>query len=107
MLTSLEGARRITQGMRATGTRRNDDQTLLDPRIMTQCGYTRTGDIVRYRGKDIQPPPYRLERRTNMGDIARTRKITWAEMALMRVLTYPTARKLPWFGNPPGLDRGS
>ena len=29
-----------------------------------------------------------------------------AEMALLRLLTFPPARALPWFGNPPGLDRG-
>ena len=107
MLTSLEGARRLTSGMRATGIRRNDDQTLLDSSVMAGFGFARrSNDVVRYRGTDIKPRPYTLERKTNRGDIAATSRITWAEMALLRLLTFPPARALPWFGNPPGLDRG-
>ena len=36
--------------------------------------------------------------------VYRTRKITWAEMALLRLLTHPPYRWRPAFGNPPGLD---
>ena len=43
------------------------------------------------------------------GHIYRTRRVTWAEMALLRLLTDPSrsaseTRALPFFGNPEGFD---
>ena len=52
---------------------------------------------------------YKLARATNSakGHIFRTRRITWAEMALLRLLSDPASdgpRALPYFGNPEGFD---
>ena len=44
-----------------------------------------------------------LARKTNRGDIARTEQITWAEMAMLRLLTnWDRARRMPSYGNPRG-----
>ena len=100
LLTPLGGAISLTQQMREHGILRNDDQQLLDPKVMGRDRH----DTVRYRGKDLLSPPYVLARKTNVGDIFGSPSMSWAEMALLRLLTEPSARARPAFGNPPGVD---
>jgi len=103
LLTSLDGARRLTRLVREHGIQRNDDQQLLDPKVMG----TRVGKLqVRELQKRKESRPWTLARATNhhTGHIFRTRRITWAEMAMLRALTDPAARRLPSFGAPGFTD---
>jgi len=105
MLTSLAGATRLAQLIRRFGIVKNNDQQLLDPHVM-QRGH---GDAGRHIATEMLPAteqPWELGRRTNRGDMLATREITFAEQALLRLLTDPAARSLPAFGNPPGTDTG-
>ena len=47
---------------------------------------------------------YDLARATNKGDMSRSVRISWAEMAMLRLLTHKPARQLPAFGTPPDTD---
>jgi len=104
LLTSLAGARLLIERVRDFGIRRNDDQQLLDGRIMGG-GIRVLRKSVKFLPKD-RPRPWRLGRATNHheGHIYRTRRITWAEMALLRALTHPPSRALTSFGNPAFTD---
>lgn len=53
--------------------------------------------------------PWVLGRAPNAasGFIWRSRRMTWAEMALLRLLTLPGSRQLPLHGNPTVVGRGS
>jgi hypothetical protein len=58
--------------------------------------------------KGPAPRGYSLFRTTNAasGHIYKSRKLTWAEYALLRLLSDPSgqARRSPSFGNPEGFD---
>ena len=104
LLISLEGARLLTTRVREYGIRKNDDQQLLDERIMG--GGIK---VLRHKIKALpkgSPLPWRLGRATNHheGHIYRSRRITWAEMALLRALTHAPSRAMPSFGNPSFTD---
>ena len=79
--------------MRAT------DQQLLNPATM---GNRHTVSKFLHHQKWPERP-WILGRSPNSADghIWRTRKITWAEMAMMRLLTLKGSRQLPLHGNPP------
>ena len=98
-LTPLTGAQRLLRLLQRCGILKNDDQQLFDPRVMaTSCGETH--NLLRHQ--DSIKGAFRLTRGTNRGDITSSRHITYAEMALLRLLTVAAARKLPAYGNPPG-----
>jgi len=103
LLISLDGAKLITHRVREVGICKNDDQQLLDGRIM---GVSVAKYKVQYNWPKNEPRPWHLSRPTNAksGHIHRTRRITWAEMALMRMMNHPPARGLPSFGNPAFSD---
>lgn len=108
-ITSLSGAARILKLMRLFGMRRNDDQQLGDPRIMGD-GF-RMREFTKVSDKHARAEVYALGKGTNAmsaGSIGRTRKVTWAEVALLRLISTggPSsyARKLPRFGGPDGSD---
>ena len=90
LLLSLAGARRVTEKIRQYGIMRNDDQQLLHGDIMKL--------VVEKRPKSHA---WRLGRPTNAasGHIFRSRKITWAEVAMLRLISDPKARSLPSFGS--------
>ena len=91
----------ITTRMRLVGIRKNVDQELLDHRVL---GHVVGRHLNQYKFSKPAERPIRLGRRTNKGDIASSRMITWAEMALMRLATGVSARELPYLGNPPNTD---
>lgn len=98
MLTSLEGARTLVRLMSEHGIVRSTDQQLLDPRTMRQQHSVRKFlEHVRWSTR-----PWVLGRAPNAanGFIWKTRRMTWAEMALLRLLTLPGSRALPLHGNP-------
>jgi hypothetical protein len=96
LLTSLHGARRLTQRMLQYGIRRNDDQQLTDARTMQHAvGIYRT-----YHSQSKEHRPWWQGRRTNMGDIMASDGMTWTEMQLLRLATNPAARRLPAYGSP-------
>ena len=90
LLLSLAGARRVTEKIRQYGIMRNDDQQLLHGDIMKL--------VVEKRPKSHA---WRLGRPTNAasGHIFKSRKITWAEVAMLRLISDPKARSLPSFGS--------
>ena len=100
LFTSLNGARGLLARMQALGIWRADDQTLGDARVLRR----EETDHKRISGHDLPTRPYHLARATNSGDIIATRKMSWTEMNLLRLLTSPGARQLPNFGNPDGVD---
>ena len=105
MLTSLAGATRLAHLIQRVGIVKNNDQALLDPRVLLRGRQ----DLGRHIATEVLPAakqPWELGRPTNGGDILATREITFAEQALLRLLTDPAARSLPSFGNPPGTDTG-
>ena len=110
-LTSLAGARQIMRGIRRYGIVKNDDQTWLDPSVnhnMHSAARRRRPELT----KAGEGKPWELGRHTNRGSIAGTRRLTWAEVAMVRLLTsakngsarHPNPWTLPLFGNPPGSD---
>lgn len=120
MMTSLAGARRLVAKVRKHGILKNDDQQLLDNKIMGQIvskknacfnrkPCDRGGPEAAGGAPEAERPPccWVTGRTTNRGDISATPSLTWAELALLRLLTRsPTARSLPNFGNPPGAEFG-
>ena len=85
LLLSLAGARRVTEKIRQYGIMRNDDQQLLHGDIMKlvvekRPKFTRCGSGAR---------------RTPPGHIFKSRKITWAEVAMLRLISDSKARSLP------------
>jgi hypothetical protein len=100
LLIPLAGARQLVRLVRSHGIVRNDDQQLLDGRGMG------TFNVRRYR-KYGPEPPFTIVRPTNSqeGHIRRSRKMTWAELALLRLITNPVAaRGMLSFGNPRDTD---
>lgn len=57
-------------------------------------------------GDTAKPRPWTLGRPTNAasGHIFRTRRITWAEMAMLHLLTKPSYRAARSYGNPTFTD---
>ena len=106
LLTSLAGATRLAQLMRRVGVVKNNDQMLLDPRVL-QRGRADAGRFIATEVLRAAEQPWELGRPTNGGDMLATREITFAEQSLLRLLTAgPAAHSLPSFGNPPGTDTG-
>ena len=100
-MTSRRGAQTLVAGMRRQGIWRADDQTLFDTTLL----HRPASDFkLRFTDRKLQPRPYALARATNQGEIVSTRRMTWTEMALLRLLTSPRARHLPNFGNPDGVQ---
>ena len=111
LLLSLEGARRLVSLVREHGIVKNDDQQLLDPRSMggafrvRRFHGARGGRNARGGGSaSAHPPPWSLARPTNNGIIHRSRRLTWAELALLRLLTRSPRAADPSFGNPRDTD---
>eukprot|EP00326_Haptolina_ericina_P003683 CAMPEP_0181217848 /NCGR_PEP_ID=MMETSP1096-20121128/27371_1 /TAXON_ID=156174 ORGANISM="Chrysochromulina ericina, Strain CCMP281" /NCGR_SAMPLE_ID=MMETSP1096 /ASSEMBLY_ACC=CAM_ASM_000453 /LENGTH=192 /DNA_ID=CAMNT_0023310009 /DNA_START=268 /DNA_END=842 /DNA_ORIENTATION=- len=99
MLTSLEGATKMLRLLRLRGIMRSTDQQLLDPRTMGN-----NHRVLKFFGHfHWRKRPWVLARAPNSaaGLIWRSRRMTWAEMALLRLLTLPGSRALPLHGNPP------
>ena len=101
IMTSLAGARYITEKMRKYGIRKNVDQQLLDHRVL---GHRVGRHLNLYKFSSPTERPFRLGRRTNKGDIGKSRMLSWAEMALLRLVTDPRTRALASYGNPPNTD---
>ena len=99
LLTSLSGATLLLALLREKGLVRATDQQLLNPATM---GNRHTVSKFLHHQKWPERP-WILGRSPNSADghIWRTRKITWAEMAMMRLLTLKGSRQLPLHGNPP------
>lgn len=107
LFTSLQGAKRLLAGMRRQGIWRADDQTLADRTLLYRDPHEERVFVDGGAKKNelgLTPVPWFLHRKTNAGDIIGTRRMTWAEMALLRLLTAPEARSLPNFGNPSGVE---
>ena len=78
---------------------KNVDQQFNTPAIMGVRLLRHTGRKLRREAEMA----WTLARKTNRGDIARTEQITWAEMAMLRLLTnWDRARRMPSYGNPRG-----
>ena len=105
LLISLAGARMMVNRVRETGIRKNDDQQMLDERLMPGITIERRMRVGRSLERGL-PKPWVLGRSTwsSKGHIYRSRRITWAEMAMLKALTYPPSRRLPSFGNPDFTD---
>ena len=102
-LTSLQGARHMVRTFRERGIYRNDDQQVFD------STYFRTKYVWRYPRNALKAErvePYVLRRKTNTGDIQATRVLSFAETALLRLVTNPAARSMPLFGNPQYTESG-
>ena len=98
-LTSYEGARHLLQVFDEVGIRKNIDQMINIERTL--------GDRHKVRRwlapTKWKPRPWVLGRTTNSatGHIWRSRRMTWTELAMLRLLTRQReARLLPRFGNP-------
>ena len=120
LMLHSQGAARLVRGLRRHGIRRAADQQLFDPMqqllegpggLVGRKAGARTDQrraVLRYRGREFEksggPPPYRLARVANTGDIMSTPRVSWAEAALLRLQTVPAARRWPGFGNPPATD---
>ena len=112
MMLSLAGAERTIGLLRRYGMVRSDDQQLLDSQLMAghivlkplwKCG----DECYRaQRGKNNPKLPWLAARPVNTGDIRRTSQISWAEMAMLRLLTGARAASLPLYGVPTGADVG-
>jgi hypothetical protein len=102
---------------------KNDDQQLLDPRVMgvavstlKQCKQecyhpSKWRNATWLKNWAPAPgetrPPWVIGRPTNRGDIRVSPGLTWAELALLRLLTRsPSATEMPNYGNPPGAEFG-
>lgn len=103
IMTSIDGARRLVRLLVDAGIMRSDDQQLLDPMIMGN-----RHKVISFRSRargDGSQRPWILRRKTNRGHITQTRIMTWAEVALIRLLTrgasYTGSQS---FGNPSGFD---
>ena len=111
MLTSLRGATTLVQKIQQHGILANDDSQLLDVHYM---GHRRSLAVsclaICYRRwrrpGDTRQPPWVIGRKTNSGDIAATRSLSWAEIALLRVATQSPSAALPLLGQPPGVEFG-
>ena len=106
-LTSLAGARLLVELMRAAGVRKSIDQQLLDPAVMgsaTGRYHTVAHIPAQQKGVAWKARPWVLGRQANSADghIWRSRRFTWTEMAMLRMLTQGTAtvRRLRLHGNP-------
>ena len=98
-LTSLEGAKALLRRLQRVGLVKNVDQQFNTPAIMGVRLLRHTGRKLRREAEMA----WTLARKTNRGDIARTEQITWAEMAMLRLLTnWDRARRMPSYGNPRG-----
>ena len=110
MVTSLAGARELMGLIERYGILRSDDQQLLNAYIMGTRDVQPTHATAQLLPRPAGPLPkgYKLARMTNSakGHIFRTRRITWAEMALLRLISDRSGevRTLPSFGNPEGFD---
>lgn len=122
-MTSLAGARRVTSLVDRLGMLKNDDQQLLNPKVMGHTVSTwrscnqvcyhpaRWRNASRFDNGSAIPfdkrPPWVIGRATNRGDIRVSPALTWAELALLRLLTRSSgATALPNYGNPPGAEFG-
>ena len=84
-LTSLEGARHLLKTLQSSGIRKSIDQQFNDPRVMGR----------RHRVHAVTSSfawrvrPWILGRSPNSADghIYKTRRMTWTELALLRLLT--------------------
>lgn len=98
-LTSLEGAKALLRALQRVGIVKNADQQFNTPHIMNV-------QLLRHSGHKLKGEAemaWKLARKTNYGDIARTERISWAEMAMLRLLTnWDRARSMPSYGNPRG-----
>lgn len=97
LLTSLAGARALLSMLETKGIVRATDQQLLTPRFMHPTRHS----VRKYHEHFRWPTrPWVLGRAPNAanGFIWRTRRMTWAECSLLRLLTMPGARALPMHG---------
>ena len=107
MLTSLNGSRLLLRLLRERGILRATDQQLLNPKTMDksqQPAHQVRKFLEHFRWAER---PWVLARAPNSADgfIWRTRKMTWAEVAMLRLLTLPGSRSMPLHGNPPLPER--
>ena len=90
LLTSLEGARVLHDAMRRAGVRKSIDQQMLDPAVMGSVT-ARPHSVLKWgsahkKGLAWKSKPWVLGRVANSaeGNIWRTRRFTWTEMAMLR-----------------------
>ena len=90
LLTSLDGARVLHDAMRRAGVRKSIDQQMLDPSIMGSIT-GRPHTVLKWgsaheNGASRKTRPWVLGRAANSaeGNIYRTRRFTWTEMAMLR-----------------------
>lgn len=84
-ITSLDGAASILEGVRRYGIQKNSDQTLNDPAINLHSHSVQR--MLRGALADERKPPWNLERNPNSGNIKSTRRMTPAEVTLLRLLS--------------------
>ena len=114
-MTSLAGAQHVVSKMRCFGMLRSDDQQLffsrdgiMGHRVNRPC-FRCTAKCYRRRvpwALNDTRVPWLVGRRTNSGDITSTAQITWAELAMLRLLTKSPVALLPSHGLPLGADVG-
>ena len=109
LLTSLQGARKIVSKIEELGMLKNDDHQLLDSKVMGTVVHTDRSCAMRCYGPKKyanSTRPFTIGRLTNHGDIAAAQKLTWAEVALLRILTRSPRAAEPLFGLLPGAEVG-
>eukprot|EP00966_Prymnesium_polylepis_P138268 3195281-Prymnesium_polylepis.1 len=112
MMLSLAGAERTIGRLRRYGMVRSDDQQLLDTQLMAghivlKPKWMCNDECYRPKKGENNPKlPWLAARPVNTGDIRQTQQITWAEMAMLRLLTGARAASLPLYGVPRGADIG-
>ena len=116
MMSSLSGATRIVDAMRRTGMVKSDDQQLTNSAVMghhvrappfaclIHC--YRVQQHGRNYSDDDERQPWRIGRRTNLGDIHSSAALTWAELMLLRLLTRSPRAREPQYGVPAGAEVG-
>ena len=104
-LTSLRGAKRLINLLRGWGILKNIDQQLFDPAVMGHCHRVlKVSDHLQVQPRSERP--FILGRHTNgaSGHTFRSRQMTWAEVALLRLISDPPAHFAPSYGNPAAMD---
>lgn len=85
LFTSQAGARRLVRKLREHGIKKNDDHQLSFREVMNHT----VGTFRPFLFRKNELKPWKQGRRTNMGDIHSTTAMTWAEMALLRLVSNP------------------
>ena len=99
-MTSLVGARTLLTLFNQYGIRYNNDDQLFG-RMGQRVGRLICHSSCYKPNSTSASRPFVLGRMTNRGDIGKSRRISWSEMALLRIATNSTTATLPLYGNPP------